>query len=369
MEDELMFSFEDMNVGEDALNVLNNEAVDDKISTDKEEVINNTEDISVDISETKETVDATDVVKTTDEETSKEAPSADADSSQSTLYALAKYLKDEGVLFSEGELGTVDSIEDLKTLLADSHSKARFNNMSDTQKRYFEALENGVPIKDYEEVEKEIQTFSTIKEETINTDAQLQYELIAIDFMNQGIDQDKAKRLAKLSVEADGSDSAAEAKQALESILEHKNSKYTELVNAKKEATTLDLKTIKDSIDGKKEILTMQITDNTKTKLFDLMTTKVGNDDNGLPLNKLQKYQRDNPVESNILMNYLFMMTNEGKDLGLIKTNSTSKATKELENKLKQLNFDTNGSLIIPDELISNKRSNSNNKENITINI
>lgn len=368
MEDDLMFNFEDMNVGEDALNILKNEEAPDKIISNKDEIITNTETPSVEISETIETENTAEAVEI-DDKTSKEAPSAEADSSQSTLYALAKYLKDEGVLFSEGELGKVDSIEDLKALVIDSHKTARFNNMNDAQKRYHEALENGVPVKEYETVEKDIQTFTSIKEETIQEDTQLQYELIAIDFMNQGIEKDKAMRLAQLSVNAEGSDSVTEAKQALESIITHKSNIYKELVDAKKEATTLDLKTIKTAIDGKKDILTMEVNENTKTRLFDLMTTKVGNDENGLPLNELQKYQRDNPVESNILMNYLFMMTNKGKDLGLIKTNTTSKATKELENKLKQLNFDTNGSLIIPDELISNNKSNSNNKENITINI
>ena len=369
MEDEIMFNFEDMNVSEEALNILNVEGSTPPIDNEEkgtspkppEEIKDET--LSVEISETKE--------ETGEKiDSSKEPPLSEADSSQSTLYALAKYLKDEGVLFIEDELKAVETIEDLKTLVADSHKKARFNNMNDSQKRYYEALENGVPVKEYETIEKEIQTFSNIKEESIDTDAQLQYELIAIDFMNQGIEQTKAMKLAELSVKAEGEDSIAGAKSALKSILEHKSAKYKEIVAAKQEQTTLDLKAIKDAIDGKKDILTMPINDNSKSQLFDLMTTQVGSDDKGLPLNKLQKYQRDNPVEANILMNYLFMMTNEGKDLGLIKTNTTSSAAKELESKLKQLNFDSNGSLIIPDELISNRNtSKNNNKENLTINI
>lgn len=366
MEEELMFNFEDMNVTEEALNILSGETPPEE---EREETVETPEPPAAEIPETtgEETAEEE---EEENEHSSEDTPSSEADSSQSTLYALAKYLKDEGVLFLDEELKDVETIEDLKTLIAESHNKARFNNMSDSQRRYYEALENGIPVKEYETVERDIQTFSNIEEEKIDTDAQLQYELIAIDFMNQGLPQEKAMKLAELSVKAEGEDSVAEAKAALQNIIAHKTEQYKELLASTKEKTELDLKTIKEAIDGKQELLTMKLNDNTKTQLFDLMTTKVGTDDNGLPLNKLQKYQRDNPVEANILMNYLFMMTNEGKDLGLIKTNTTSVASKELEKKLKQLNFDQRGALIIPDNLVSsNRKTNNSQKENLTINI
>lgn len=361
MEDDVIFNFDDLNVSEETTEIFKEETPPaPPVDTTKEEV---KEDISIDIPETK--------TEEKDEiDSSKVAPSSEQNSSQSTLYALVQHLKDEGALFVGDELEKVDNIEELKAVLAESHKKARFNGMTESQQRYLEALENGVPIKEYETIEKEINTFSNIKQENIEKDQQLQYELIAIDFMNSGIEQEKAMKLAELSVKAEGDNSIAEAKKALENILEHKKSKYQELISSKKEQTEIDLKSIKEAIDGKEKLLEMPINDNTRTKLFDLMTTKVASDDNGLPLNKLQKFQRDNPIEANILMNYLFMMTNEGKDLGLIKTSTTSTAAKELENKLKQLNFDKDGNLIIPDEMVSNKNNSKNTtKENLTINI
>lgn len=370
--DDLIFNLDDMNVQEEPATFIQ----DNNPNPEPDTVDENKPDPNPDQQEETPSVEIPETVnenegqeeEVTEEIPSEETPSSEAsNSSQSTLYALVKHLKDEGVLFLDEELEKVESLEDVKAAIVKSNNKAKYSNLSDTQKRYLDALENGVPVKEYETLEKEISTFEKINKEAISKDAQLQYELIAIDFMNQGIDQEKAMKLAQLSVKADGDESVNEAEKALESIIKFKTDKFKKLIEEKKEKTDIDLKTIRESIDKKDKILTMPVNDNIKNKLFDYMTTKVASDDNGLPLNKLQKFQKDNPVEANILLNYLFMVTNEGKDLGLIKTNTTSSASKELEKKLKQLNFDKNGSLIIPDEMISN--TNNKNKNNLTINI
>jgi len=380
MEDDFLLSFDDLNLAEEAAEeVIAGVQTSTGGEEDQPEEGAQSGELSINISETNPPVGTEGAEEEEEEEdkdkqgtdSSEKSPSSEADSSQqSTLYALAKYLKDEGVLLLDEEIAKVDSIDELKSLIKTSHDKARYVNMSDTQKRYLDALENGVPVKEYETLEKEISTFQDIKVDSIDKDPQLQYEILAIDYMNQGLSQEKAMKLAQLSVKSEGNESVADAKEALQNIIKFKSEKFKELISTKQEQTEIDLKTIKENIDAKNEILTMPVNDITKNRLFDLMTTKVASDDNGLPLNKLQKFQKDNPIEAKILMNYLFMMTNEGKDLGLIKTNTTSKASKDLEKKLKQLNFDASGSLIIPEGMVSNKgNSNNNNKNNLTINI
>lgn len=372
MSEDLTFDFGDLNIEGMPDSQLKEEeqkitgATPDGVIKDTAEALQ--DDAFVDIKET--------ITETEEEEeeeeiktTSQEAPSSEADSSQqSTLYALAQYLRDEGVLLLDEELENIETIDELKSVIEQSHKQARYANLSETQQRYLDALENGVPVKEYEQIEKDLNVFTSLDQSTIAQDQQLQYELIAIDFMNQGIAEDRAKKLAQLSVTQEGDASVQEAKTALDNIINFKKDQYKQLIDDQKEQTTLELDSIKKAIDDKKEILTMPVNDITKGKLFDFMTTKVASDDNGLPLNKLQKFQRDNPIEANILMNYLFMVTNEGKDLGLIKTNTTSSSSKELEKRLRQLNFDKSGSLIIPDEMISNKGGNKKTK-NLNINI
>lgn len=352
MEEDFMFNIDDIDISEDSINIISDEPVKKQDSIEQEEE--------------QEEITSEDIQEKQEEIIKEDPPSSEANSSQSTLYALAKYLKDEGVLFIEEELKDIENLDDLKALIQKSNDQAKYANLTESQKRYQDALVNGVPTKEYETIEKEISTFQKIDKDSIDTDVQLKYEILAIDFMNQGIEQSKAMKLAEIAVKDESS--TQDAKEALDNIITFKTNKYKELLSTKKEQTDLDLTNIKKSIDGKQKILEMPVNDITKNKLFDLMTTKVATDDNGLPLNKLQKFQKENPIESNILMNYLFMMTNEGKDLGLIKTNTTSLAAKELEKKLKSLNFDSSGSLIIPDEMISRNNKNSN-EDTLTINI
>ena len=365
MEDEnLMFNFEDIDIKEESINFITEEdkVIPKETTTEETTETEDTTDKTVDISEEKKEEDL--------DKTKEGTPEAKDDSSHnSTLYALAKYLKEEGVLFLDKDLEKVDTLEDLKTLISESNTKARYANLNESQKRYQEALENGIPKNEFEDIEKEIQTFTNIKEENVESDENLRFELVALDLINKGIDRDKAIKLSKLSLTEDSN--IQDAKDALKNLIESKKNTFKTLVETNKTKTDVALSDIKKAIFEKDKILEMSLNDVSKSKLFDLMTTKVDSDENGRPLNKFQKWQKDNPIEAGIFVNYLYMATNEGKDLGLIKKSTTTTATKELENKLKSLSFDTNGSLIIPDEMFRDKPKPNNNNEinKLTINI
>lgn len=353
MSEEIFFNIDDLELSK-TTGLLSEE------EKEEEKTIENTEEEE----EGKEKIEE----NKSDLEKSEETPSSEDNSSHSssTLHALAKYLKEEGVLYLDEELKNVESLEDLKNLIAESNSKARYANLTDAQKRYQEALEAGVPQNEFEKIEKEIQTFESIKDEQVEADENLRYEIIALDLMQKGISQEQALKLAKLSLT--DQTNVDDAKAALKNLVDSKKESYKTLLSEKNTQRELDLKEIKKSIDSKEKILDMSLNDITKNKLFDLMTTKVASDDNGLPMNKLQAWQKENPLESQILLNYLFMITNEGKDLSQIKKSSTSQVTKELEQKLKTLNFDKDGNLLIPDNF-TDKTKKSNDSGTLTINI
>lgn len=378
MED-LMFNFEDMNISEESLDFIN-----EANGTPKEEVKEETKETQttvtpgVEIDETsgevKETITESEEEAKADESTSQEeTPSSDEHSSHdSTLYALAQYLKEEGVLFVEDELKEVKGLDDLKALIEKSNEQARYAKLNESQRRYQEALENGIPTSDFEKLEKEIQTFTGITEEAVEEDQNLRYEILAIDFMNQGIDQEKALKLAKFAM-ADETN-VQDAKEALKNIVESKKASFKELVEKSKTEKEASIKEIQENLFAREKLLDNKLNDITKNKLFDMITTQVDHDDKGRPINKLQKWQLENPVESSILMNYMFMMTNEGKDLSLIQKSATSTAAKELERKLKNLSFDKDGALLLPDHMMRKQPSNDQNKDkpnrnNLTINI
>lgn len=373
--DDLMFNLEDMNIKEESLSFISeDDNIQPAASAQTEEKKETQDEINPEGTTENNKVEDEKLKEETDaKETSQEdAPSSDDNSSQnSTLYALAQYLKEEGVLFHDDELKDIKGLEDLKDLIKNSNERARYANLNESQKRYQEALENGVPKSEFEKVEKEIQTFTNIKEEDIIQNQNLRYEIMAIDFMNQGLEQNKAMKLAKLSL-ADETN-VQDAKEALNNILENKKTKFNSLLETSKKGHDLKVEDVKKHVFSKEQLLDQKLNDMTKNKLFDMITTKVDSDEEGRPLNELQKWQRDNPVESSVMLNYLFMMTDRGKNLSLINKTATSTATKELERKLQSMSFGSDGSLIIPDDMVrggnTSDNKNNNNKNNYTINI
>ena len=356
-EEELFLNLEDINISSENAEFITNQE-------ENKPPVNTTEEIPA--AEIKETAEEEEEIKS--DTTSEAAPSDNQDDSSqsSTLYALAKYLKEEGALYLDEDIDKIETLEELKLLIEKSNTQAKYVGLNESQKRYQDALESGIPKKEYEDIEKEIQTFENIKEEDLKENEQLRFEINALDLIDKGIEREKAIKLAKLSLSDESN--IEDTKKVLDSLIEKKKETFKTMLKETNTKTELALEDIKKAVYSKDKLLDMEMTENTKAKLFDLMTTKVGTDDNGVPLNKFQKWQIDNPIESNIFINYLYMMTNEGKDLGLIQKTSTSKASKELEKKLQSMSFDKSGALIIPDSMMTdNKTLKTDNK--FTINI
>lgn len=363
MEDEsLMFNLEDIDINQEALDFIEQP---DPATPEPEKP-----DVETQVEEKEIKVEDTNPEDNTKGD---QTPSSDTDdSSHSTLYTLAKHLKEEGVLHLNEDIEKVESLDDLKDLIRKSNEQAKYVGLSESQKRYQEALANGIPQKEYETVEREIQNLTRIKEEDIVSNEQLRFEINALDLIEKGLDKEKALKLAKLSLTDESN--VNDSKEALRNLIENKKAKFKSLVEDSQKKTELTLDEIKKSVYSKEKFLDTPLNDITKNKLFDLMTTKVESDEStGMPLNEFQKWQKENPIEANIFVNYMWMMTNKGKDLGLIKKSSTSDAAKDLERKLKTLSFDETGALLIPDEMVSGRRKGNQDRfstgNDLTINI
>lgn len=290
-----------------------------------------------------------------------------SDSGQNeVLFNLVKYLKEnDAILLDEEETGEdlsklkLNSVEDLKELINKSNNKFKYKDLTESQKRYQEALTHGVPIKEYEEIEKQLYNIEQLKEEDLDDD-QTQFQILALDFIDKNHTKEEAIELAEALVKNKEKSAVKEkVKAAKKRIYDSRYNKYQELVNNTKTTHEVSIKQIDEALKSKKDLLSMDIDDNTKKKLFELITTKVANDDSGMPLNQFRKWQKENPLESEIILNYLFLISNQGKDLSKLKLQSDSKAAQELTRKLQQLSFAEDGSINIPENYLLN---NSNNK-------
>lgn len=295
------------------------------------------------------------------------APLPDKSSSHqnSTLSVLVNYLKDEGALYLDKDTEDIETLEQLKELIQESNKNARFANLNESQKRYQEALAEGIPKNEFEGLEKEIQALENIKDSDIESNEQLRMELAALDLISKGIPQEKALKLAKVSLEDPSN--IEDTKAIRNSLVDSRKTKFKDLVTSTRETKELGINDLKKAIFDKESFLGTPLNDNTKKSLFDLMTVQVGADDNNTPLNEFQKWQKEKPLEASLFINYMYLMTNKGKDMGLIKKNSVSQSSKELEKRLKTLSFDANGALQIPDEMVGDNGITKSNS--LTINI
>lgn len=137
-----------------------------------------------------------------------------------------------------------------------------------------------------------------------------------------------------------------DAKKAHSSIEKYIDIQYKEKITSLKEQEELLKKEQQEQFENTKKIILEQtehfgvkLDKQTRTKIFDSMYKPIEKDKSGKPLNKIQKYAQENPVDFNIALGTAFVLTNGFKDFskigGIIGKTVQQKAIKDFEEKLK----------------------------------
>lgn len=259
------------------------------------------------------------------------------DSNQSTLSVFAQSLKEGGVFagIDDDKIQKVNSVEDLLKLMDESLNKKKFEGLTLTQQRYLESLEAGVSKSEFDQIEKELNYIESITDEALENNPQLQFNMIGLGLMEQGISKEKASKIAN-SMMASGN-GLAEALESKEQLYKIKEQKFKESIEAKKQDTKLSVEKTKELVDGKKDVLSsVPLTTADKETIFRRMTTKVDVNENGEPINRFTQWRKENGVEAEFIINALFTLTNEFKDLGRLGEVAKTKAAMKLDKMLKQ---------------------------------
>jgi len=264
-------------------------------------------------------------------------PSSESKDSSSTISVFANYLKEEGVLSPELEgYEKADTLEDLKNLMMKQIESERHSNLSDSQKRYLDSIESGVPLNEYEQAEKDISNLESISLENLEEDGQLRFDIMVMDLVGSGLTEAKAVAMAQRSF-----DSGKDQEDAKESIQSLYNRKVEDLKNSnetrkvEKQAT---IEEVRNVIDSKEFIMSdIKLSKENKAEIHRMMITQVDTTEDGSPLNEFGKWRKDNGVEAEIILNALYINTNGFKNLGDIKTQVSSQSAKELEKRLRSL--------------------------------
>jgi hypothetical protein len=272
-----------------------------------------------------------------EEEKKEGTPASENNDSSSTISVLANYLKEEGVFSSDLEgLDKVNSIAELKDIIAKQVAVSRFSDLSPSQIRYLESIESGIPLNEYEQLQKEVSDLESITTADIEENQELRFNIIAQDLIQSGLSKEKAVGMANRSIES-GKD-IEDAKESIKSLHERTVQKFKETVNSKKEEKQATLAEVKTLIDSKTSVMgDITLSKADKENIFKTMTTQVDTTPQGLPLNQFEKWRSENGIEAEFILSALYVSTDGFKNLGTIKTEVKSSAARQLEEKLRSV--------------------------------
>lgn len=285
----------------------------------------------------------------------------DAQSKQSTspvFSSLAKTLQEEGILLNLAQ-EDVDKIKNVEELRDAVKSWAQ-SELTETQKRVNEALENGMDKDDVRQFENNLKILNSITPESLKEEGDrgenLRKSIMYRDYLNRGFSEERAKREVERSV-TNGTD-VEDAEEALTSLKEFTQSEYDNArAEAKKAADDYAKEQEKQASELKNSILKdnnlfgeVEVDKLTRQKILDNIVKPVYKDpETGDTYSAIQKFEREHRLEFLKLVSTFLTLTDWGKNLdGLVKgkvKREVGKATKELENAINSTQRNTDGSL------------------------
>jgi len=270
---------------------------------------------------------------------------ADNTTSPSMYSSFANLLHEEGLLSNLESNTEIKSVDDLKALVEAEISKKVEERYSPEELEDIKALRNGVTREQLAEHHKVQNQLDSIGQEHIENNGELRKQLIYQNYINQGLSEDKAASLVNRSV--DSKYDTEDAIDALNSLKQHQSYK----LQAQQEQLKIDAANaqaayeaeqtkLKDSIYAKEEVIKGQpFTKVLKDRVYNSMTNVIGNSPEGNPENALMKDRRENPIEFDSKLYYLYELTKGFKDFSVLNKKATSSAANELEQALRSSNF------------------------------
>lgn len=249
-----------------------------------------------------------------------------------TIKALAEALLENKVLSAtKEELDEVTDYAGLEKLIKNSVKSSEYSDLNDTQKEYLEALRTGVPSEVIQKHQNIMSQLDSLGDADVSGDADLAVSLYSTLLRNKNFSPEKIKRYVQTAI--DNNTITQEGKESLEELRAIQTANFTAEVtkasNSQKEAQDKfneEQTNIKNFLtSGKNEVIPgTKIDTKTGESIYKQMTTAVGTH-NERPINALQKYAIEKPVEYKAILNYLFhqgFFTNE------VKANTIAKAAK-----------------------------------------
>jgi hypothetical protein len=199
---------------------------------------------------------------------------------------------------------------------------------------------------------KAIQELDTITEDTLKADVSLAKELILRDYLNQGLAEAKATRMLKRLIDLgedaileDATESLTSLKEFESRKIESEKASYQQRLEQEKVQQAKMEQQLKETIYDRKDLIQgLKPTKAVQDKVYKTITEIVGKSPvDGTFENKFMKERRENPLEFETRMYYLYELTNGFKDFSKVTASAKSNAVSELEKIVRKSKVQDNG--------------------------
>ena len=330
--------------GDDTLDFLFNEEQTTEETEETEETSEETIDDNTITNEEDEDLSESVVGDDNEDEAEEELESDDADTSSSNpnLFNSIAALLDEKGLISSAESDITNEDEFVEKFKSEIDTQVKSYLVSKLGEKGYEAIEKGVPLEKVNSDIEYLNSLSQLTEEQLVKDQNLRQRVIYQDLVNRGFSDAKAKKYLQRSIELE--QDLEDSIEAIEAIKEFDKERI-ERENAEIEKRNLQLKqqeeerinNIKKTIKESNEVIKgFKITDSIKEKIEANMFKVVGeNPVTKQPENALLKYRRENPIDFDHKLYYLYTITNGFQNFDSLVKGTKSTALKDLEKAMK----------------------------------
>lgn len=254
---------------------------------------------------------------------------------------------DEELKNLEGSENAEEAIAEFirKKLNSEIDNKVK-STLTEKQKEALDAFEKGVPMQEFVNSNARQESYQKITNDFIQSNPNAQAELVRRAAIAKGLSAEDAADYVNTLKQA-GEEKLIEKAIAgrdtlIQAEIAHRNAMQEEAqaeVAREEELRTERLKKTKEYINSHSEIIEgLPLTDTLKENLYKKMTTPVGKDSNGQPINAIGLTRSENPEKFNMLLAYYHELGlfNETPDLSALRKVAENKTAKGLSNLLKE---------------------------------